>query len=160
MRTHKKRSAKIISYRQPKISRDLQNKQSGGSTDINSTLIKAIELIKMDISALNDDNFFINQIIFLTDGEPNAGIRDTKQTIANVKDMNNLTQIDKYNSKIAIFSFGIGKDQNDSSWINDLKQKVRTHRKRSAKIIYFTDWFGILISYRPTKISRDIYIWM
>eukprot|EP00484_Ammonia_sp_Unknown_P017184 CAMPEP_0197027774 /NCGR_PEP_ID=MMETSP1384-20130603/7651_1 /TAXON_ID=29189 /ORGANISM="Ammonia sp." /LENGTH=928 /DNA_ID=CAMNT_0042456677 /DNA_START=52 /DNA_END=2838 /DNA_ORIENTATION=- len=110
----------------------LQSENAGGSTNINDALLKAIELIKRDIVSLNQEadaeddvngkkyNFFMNQIIFITDGEPNRGESDTKRIIVNVKNANDLQDIDKYSSKINIFSFGVGKDANDSAWINDL----------------------------------------
>eukprot|EP01084_Bolivina_argentea_P259500 437852_1 len=60
----------------------LKDECADGGTDINSALYWAIELIKTDIVILNklinnkniDYNFFINQIIFITDGEPQNGV--------------------------------------------------------------------------------------
>ena len=104
----------------------LQNENAGGSTNINDALIRAIQLIQHDIVEMDggdidiDNNFYMNQIIFITDGEPNRGERDTKTIISNVKKANDLSNIDKYSKKISIFSFGVGKDGNDSGWINDL----------------------------------------
>ena len=76
----------------------LENKNVGGSTDINKALLSAIKLIKCDIKKLNNNNnktnndkddenynFFMNQIIFITDGEPNNGVKDTKEIILNIK---------------------------------------------------------------------------
>lgn len=107
----------------------LKSMQPLGSTNINDALIKAINLINNDIDLLNNhknnyntnnlDNFYMNQIIFITDGQPNHGISDCKQIILNVK-KNNILLNDKYFKKISIFSFGIGSDRNDSKWINDL----------------------------------------
>eukprot|EP01084_Bolivina_argentea_P041347 76281_1 len=57
----------------------LQNENAGGSTNIYDALSKAINLIKNDIISLNISSFYMNQIIFITDGEANAGITDTKQ---------------------------------------------------------------------------------
>eukprot|EP01083_Nonionella_stella_P250011 863900_1 len=68
----------------------LQNEKPGGSTNVNKALLKAIKLIKIDILLLNNDtniqyNYFMNQIIFITDGEPNNGERDSISIIYIVK---------------------------------------------------------------------------
>eukprot|EP01083_Nonionella_stella_P032399 88697_1 len=100
--------------------------QPRGSTDINSALLSGIDRITADIVQLNQttrrnkDNFFMNQLIMITDGEPNSGVSDTHQIISNVSRANSLQSIDAYSSKICIFCFGIGADGNDSSWIKDL----------------------------------------
>ena len=62
----------------------------------------------------------MNQIVLITDGEPNNGESDKNKIITNMQNANDLSKIDKHNSKISIFSFGIGNDGNDSEWINDL----------------------------------------
>eukprot|EP01083_Nonionella_stella_P067431 178354_1 len=103
----------------------LQGASAGGGTDINTALLQAIERIKEDIKTCHDaphdgNNFYMNQILFLTDGEPNSGESNPHQIISNVKEANNLKDIDPYMSKISIFSFGVGTDGNDSSWIKDL----------------------------------------
>eukprot|EP01084_Bolivina_argentea_P046617 85840_1 len=103
----------------------LKSKTASGSTNINAALLKAIELIKIDVLLLNNDinykyNFFMNQICLITDGEPNNGEIDVTKIVTNVKTANELNKIDKYNNKISIFTFGVGKDGNDSSWMNDL----------------------------------------
>eukprot|EP01084_Bolivina_argentea_P311557 539329_1 len=69
---------------------------------------------------MNDNNYFMNQIIFITDGNPTIGETNTDKITLNVKAANDLSNIDKYSSKISIFSFGIGRDSNDSSWVSDL----------------------------------------
>eukprot|EP01083_Nonionella_stella_P188626 695742_1 len=103
----------------------LQNTNVGGGTNINDALLKAIELIKMDIISLNANdeceyNFFMNQIIFMTDGRAQSGETDTNKIITNIQKANDLSGIDAYNKKISIFSFGVGNDGNDSAWIKDL----------------------------------------
>ena len=53
----------------------------------------------------------------MTDGE----VSNTKQVLLNINKLNNLNGIDKYNqSKISIFTFGVGQDGNDSGWIKDV----------------------------------------
>ncbi len=98
------------------------DQEVGGSTNINSALLDAIKYIKDDIKLINknkyDTNFYMNQIIFLTDGEANRGVTNTTQIILNVKNKNILLN-DKYYNKISIFTFGIGNNENDSSWINN-----------------------------------------
>eukprot|EP01083_Nonionella_stella_P110047 321758_1 len=103
----------------------LQTLSASGGTNINTPLLQAIEWIKEDIKSCQDAlkdgfNFYMNQILLITDGEPNNGERDPHKIISNVKDRNNLKDIDPYMSKISIFSFGVGTDSNDSSWIKDL----------------------------------------
>eukprot|EP01084_Bolivina_argentea_P121295 214942_1 len=102
----------------------LQNEKPNGGTDINEALQKGITVIKNDIQLLNNNNyniynFFMNQIIFITDGEANHGETDTKQIVLNVKQENILSGIDKYSNKISLFSFGVGRDGNGSQWMND-----------------------------------------
>eukprot|EP01083_Nonionella_stella_P141371 435412_1 len=99
----------------------LQLAYAQGATNINDALLCAIRFIQSDISLCSKDaNFYINQIIFLTDGEPNSGVSNTKQIISNVKTANDLSNMDAYCNKISIFSFGVGSDGNDSGWIRDL----------------------------------------
>ena len=103
----------------------IKNQKPQNCTSVNDWLLESIKIIKNDIESLNNDknieyNYYMNQIIFITDGEPNKGEIDTKQIILNVKNENILNNIDKYSKKISIYSFGIGKSLNDSSWINDL----------------------------------------
>eukprot|EP01083_Nonionella_stella_P059183 154869_1 len=101
----------------------LQNASVCGSTNINDALLTAIHAIKTDIASFNqtDDthNFYMNQIILITDGEPNSGESNTNKIISNIKKENTLTQ-DKYCSKVSIFAFGVGSDSNSSRWITDL----------------------------------------
>eukprot|EP01083_Nonionella_stella_P173618 599454_1 len=103
----------------------LQGTSASGGTNINASLLEAIERIKEDIKSCQDTakdgyNFYINQILLITDGEPNSGERDPHKIISNVKNANHLKDIDPHTSKISIFSFGVGTDSNDSSWIKDL----------------------------------------
>eukprot|EP01084_Bolivina_argentea_P001891 3504_1 len=67
----------------------VMDQEVGGSTNINSALLDAIKYIKDDIKLINknkyDTNFYMNQIIFLTDGEANRGVTDTTQIILNIK---------------------------------------------------------------------------
>ena len=44
----------------------------------------------------------MNQIIFITDGEPNVGVKNTNDIIINVKVTNDLSNIDKYINKMNI----------------------------------------------------------
>eukprot|EP01084_Bolivina_argentea_P121279 214921_1 len=103
----------------------LQNTNVGGNTNITAALLKAVELIKIDILLLNNENnykynYFMSQIIFITDGKANRGECDTHKIITHIQNANDLSKIDKYNSKISINSFGVGKDGNDSEWVSDL----------------------------------------
>merc|ERR1719461_2280423 len=109
----------------------LEAKTARGSTNISAALDKAIQLIKADIVSLNvlhsmsssveeNCNFFMSQIILLTDGEPNSGITNTTEIIKRVQELNDLSKIDAYQRKISVFAFGVGKDSNDSDWIRDL----------------------------------------
>eukprot|EP01083_Nonionella_stella_P241574 843485_1 len=104
----------------------LQGLSASGGTDINTPLLQAIECIKEDIKSSPNDsyNFYMNQILLITDGEPNAGESDPHQIISNVKDANQLKDIDPHMAKISIFSFGVGTDSNDSSWIKDLNHSL------------------------------------
>ena len=89
---------------------------AGGGTNIDKPLKTAVNMIKDDIELLlqtdNDkqNNFFVNQIIFMTDGE----VSNTKEILVNINKLNNLNGIDKYNKKVGIFTFGVGQDGNDS----------------------------------------------
>eukprot|EP00484_Ammonia_sp_Unknown_P015947 CAMPEP_0197080930 /NCGR_PEP_ID=MMETSP1384-20130603/214375_1 /TAXON_ID=29189 /ORGANISM="Ammonia sp." /LENGTH=949 /DNA_ID=CAMNT_0042519821 /DNA_START=24 /DNA_END=2874 /DNA_ORIENTATION=+ len=98
----------------------LSTKRTGDCTDINIALLKAIEFIKCEHSkpSKSDHEVYMNQIILVTDGEPNVGVSDTKQITLNVQKANRLKG-DK-NNKIGIFSFGVGREGNDSSWVSDL----------------------------------------
>eukprot|EP01083_Nonionella_stella_P274790 932960_1 len=98
----------------------VQKETLGGATDINTPLLHGIELIKNDIRVLNGQNFYMNQIILITDGEPNNGVTNTSKILINVAKANNLKGLDAYSNKISIFSFGVGTDRNDSSWTTDL----------------------------------------
>eukprot|EP01084_Bolivina_argentea_P093106 167479_1 len=106
----------------------LETQNAAGPTDVHSALMKAILLIKNDIKMLNENknntnnnfNFYMNQLVLITDGEPNTGVSDINEILANVKKVNNLNNIDKYCRKISIFSFGIGSSRNDKTWIDDL----------------------------------------
>eukprot|EP01083_Nonionella_stella_P213467 769924_1 len=86
--------------------------------NVHDALLLAIQLIKNDIQTYN---IYHNQIIFLTGGEANDGVIDPQQILFNIQYANNLTAIDRYCSKISIFSFGIGYEGNDSQWIHDME---------------------------------------
>eukprot|EP01083_Nonionella_stella_P120594 361440_1 len=73
-----------------------------------------------DVATKDGYNFYMNQIILITDGEPNNGVTDTSKILLNVAKANNLKGLDAYSNKISIFSFGVGTDRNDSSWTTDL----------------------------------------
>eukprot|EP01083_Nonionella_stella_P152195 487497_1 len=95
----------------------VEDQSTGGATNINAALLKGIELIKNDTKMVDKDDLFQNQMIFITDGEPNSGETDTNNIIGNVEAQNKL---DGDDTKICIFCFGVGSDCNDSSWIHDL----------------------------------------
>eukprot|EP01083_Nonionella_stella_P172591 592801_1 len=95
----------------------VEDQSTGGATNINAALLKGIELIKNDVKVVDKDDLFQNQMIFITDGEPNSGETDTNNIIGNVEAQNKL---DGDDTKICIFCFGVGSDCNDSSWIHDL----------------------------------------
>eukprot|EP01084_Bolivina_argentea_P274353 467609_1 len=103
----------------------LEKQRAKGCELINDALLKGIQLIKDDIKLLNVSkdikyNYYQNQVILLTDGEPTIGETNTDKIVENVKNANNLKGIDKYSSKICVHSFGIGSDRNDGSWTRDL----------------------------------------
>eukprot|EP01084_Bolivina_argentea_P038752 71652_1 len=94
----------------------LENINVCGRTNINDGLLTAINTIKNDIKLLidkNEINFYMNQLIIVTDGEPNVGENDTNKIILNVQNANK-------NGMIKIFAFGVGSDANNSLWVNDL----------------------------------------
>eukprot|EP01084_Bolivina_argentea_P304116 525150_1 len=73
----------------------LQKQTASGCELINDALLKGIELIKNDIKKLNkdmnDNNYFMNQIIFITDGNPTIGETNTDKITLNVKAANDLS---------------------------------------------------------------------
>ena len=101
----------------------MTSNEANGGTNIDKPLTRAVEMIKDDIQLLlqadkeqNPHNLFMNQIIFITDGE----VSNTKQILIKINKLNNLNGIDKYNKKISIFTFGVGQDSNNSGWIKDV----------------------------------------
>eukprot|EP01084_Bolivina_argentea_P250469 419648_1 len=106
---NKKTIQKAIKY--------MKSVEAGGGTSFDKPLTQAVDMIKDDIQTKDEENdFFVNQIIFMTDGE----VRNTKEVLLNTNKLNNLNGIDKYNKKISIFTFGVGQDGNDSGWIEDV----------------------------------------
>ena len=91
----------------------MESNSAGGGTKIDKPLKEAINIIKNDVDT---NNYFVNQVIFMTDGK----VSNTKEILVNINKMNNLNGIDKYNKKVSIFTFGVGKDGNDSGWIKDV----------------------------------------
>eukprot|EP01084_Bolivina_argentea_P269188 457429_1 len=91
---------------------------------LNDGLLEGIKAIKMDILKLNNAsmeyNFYVNQIVFISDGQPTIGETNVDKIILNVKNANDISKIDKYSNKISIFSFGVGRDGNGSQWMSDL----------------------------------------
>eukprot|EP01084_Bolivina_argentea_P263247 445470_1 len=87
------------------------NKHGEGATNINLALLESIKMIKQDMIR-NNTMHFVNQIIFVTDGQPTYGIIDTKSILENVGKENN-------NHNISIYGLGIG-DDFGSDWVNDL----------------------------------------
>jgi len=90
---------------------------AGGSTNINDALLGAIKRIRRDIESMKGfgaifmdslDCLMMNQIVLITDGEPNRGVTDTAAIIRNVSRANDLRDVDKFSDKVAIFCFGVG----------------------------------------------------
>lgn len=73
----------------------VDNIRSGGGTNINDALVKAL-------TSLDDER--PNYVIFLTDGLPTSGVVDEMQIATNVQNAN------KHNARI--FAFGVGNDVN------------------------------------------------
>ena len=134
----------------------------GGGTNIHAPLTKAVNMIKNDIDTetKSDLNYYVNQIIFMTDGE----VSNTNQILRDINRLNNLSDIDKYNKKISIFTFGVGSDENDSGWINDvchsfLKSLAVNNNgfykriKQSNTDLQLTEYFNILSNPIATNIS-------
>ena len=78
-----------------------QRVKAGGGTNINAALLLAIELLG-DTARKQNSPFSDNlpMVLFLTDGEPTVGERNTKQIRANIRKANEL--------KASIFSLGFG----------------------------------------------------
>ena len=91
----------------------VESKRAGFGTVFDTSLKAAINMIKTDV---NKAEYYVNQIIFMTDGE----VSNTKEILISIYKLNNLNGIDKYNKKISIFTFGVGQDGNDSGWIRDV----------------------------------------
>eukprot|EP01084_Bolivina_argentea_P269187 457428_1 len=102
----------------------LSKQYATGCELLNDGLLEGIKAIKMDILKLNNAsmeyNFYVNQIVFISDGQPTIGETNVDKIILNVKNANDISKIDKYSNKISIFSFGVGRDGNGSQWMSDL----------------------------------------
>jgi len=86
--------------------------EPGGATDFGKPLNAALQSMKED--ALKNA-CFVNQIVFVTDGQDS----NFKSILNEVHRINDLYGIDKYNQKVSILAFGIGRDSNHSQWIYD-----------------------------------------
>merc|ERR1711962_568250 len=70
--------------------------EDGGSTDINAALLKAIEIAK-EVKKLEEIDSKTEQlIIFLTDGEPTAGVTSSSSIKKNIREVNADLQIPIY----------------------------------------------------------------
>merc|ERR1711936_1176677 len=70
--------------------------EENGTTDINEALLKAIEIAK-EVKMLEEINSQTEQlIVFLTDGEPTAGVTSSSAIKKNIKEANANTQIPIY----------------------------------------------------------------
>ena len=67
----------------------LNGEKAERATNINDALLDALRLIETDCIAVDGDSkadtpgFWMNQVLLITDGEPNTGVRNTTQIIAN-----------------------------------------------------------------------------
>ncbi|QDT17704.1 VIT domain-containing protein [Alienimonas californiensis] len=85
----------------------VNNLRSGGGTDINAALTKALEMIpKPSEEGVGDRPTYL---LFLTDGQPTSGVTDEQQIAKNVADANQVTD-DAV--KARLFTFGVGYDVN------------------------------------------------
>ena len=71
--------------------------EAGGATNINSALLLALELLT---NTADQQNSPIPMVLFLTDGDPTAGVTDTKTIRTNVYNANKI--------KASIFALGFG----------------------------------------------------
>ena len=88
--------------------------------DINVALQKSIKIIKKDIELCKNSkntmsDVYINEIIFISNGIPNDGQKDTDEIIKNVLHL-------LRNRPCIIHSFSICGDKNDSSWTYEINQ--------------------------------------
>ncbi|MFH5804158.1 VIT domain-containing protein [Alienimonas sp. DA493] len=83
------------------------NLRSGGGTDINAALTKALEMIPRpsEEGVLDRPTY----LLFLTDGKPTSGVTDEQQIAENVAGANKVTD-DAV--KARLFTFGVGYDVN------------------------------------------------
>ncbi|PFX27951.1 inter-alpha-trypsin inhibitor heavy chain H4-like [Stylophora pistillata] len=102
----------------------IQSVKAGGSTNINDALLLALNLLG-DIARQGDslaaDNF--PMVLFLTDGEPTAGVVNGQQIRANILEANTL--------KASVFSLGFGFNLN-----MDLLTALSAENGGAARRIY------------------------
>jgi len=102
-RVWKPEGEKDLSYSIPSKNGDVSkaydfilNLEDNGSTDINEALLKAIEIAK-EVKKLEEIDSKTEQlIVFLTDGEPTAGVTSSSAIKENVREANADTQIPIY----------------------------------------------------------------
>ncbi len=82
------------------------NLRSGGGTDINAALTKALEMIPKGGERPT-------YVLFLTDGKPTSGVTDEQQIADNVAEANRASKkADSKDVKARVFTFGVGYDVN------------------------------------------------
>lgn len=87
----------------------VENLRSGGGTDINSALTKALEMIPPRSKDGAGDR--PTYVLFLTDGKPTSGVTDEQEIASNVAEANDAKD-DDGKVKARLFSFGVGYDVN------------------------------------------------
>ncbi|MHA2295839.1 MAG: VIT domain-containing protein [Candidatus Hodarchaeales archaeon] len=105
----------------------IQGLQAIGSTNINDALVTAMDQFTEDLPGLN-------LVIFMTDGQPTAGITDTETIVSNV--------IDHNDHSATIFSFGFGTGLNF-----DLLERVSHTTRQTGGEAYQID---------PSEVDIDI----
>lgn len=112
----------------------VDNIRSGGGTNINDALVKAL-------GSLDDER--PNYVIFLTDGLPTSGIVNELQIATNVKNAN------KHNARI--FSFGVGNDVNAR-----LLERISTNNGGMTAYVKPTEDIETAVSQLYSNISSPV----
>ena len=95
------------------VTKQIISMKVGGSTNINDALIEGLRFINTE--CLIENESCVNQMIFITDGQANAGETNPSNILKNVKENN-------WNN-CNIFSFGIG-NNNGTNWVNDMDHSL------------------------------------
>ena len=82
------------------------NLRSGGGTDINGALTKALDMVPKPSAEGGDRPTYL---LFLTDGKPTSGVTDEQQIAQNVAAANKVAE---EKVKARVFAFGVGYDVN------------------------------------------------